>query len=70
MTEVNVVEGTLPPTEKQPDSRKKIVVIGAGVGGLLVAQSLNHRKDAVVTLLSPSECFLFLHFILFFFVTP
>jgi NADH:ubiquinone reductase (H+-translocating) len=39
---------------------KRVVVIGAGIAGLLIAQELKSRKDAVVTLVSDREHFLFL----------
>lgn len=47
-------------TVDEAESRKKIVVVGAGMSGLYVAQALRKRKDVIVTLISDKEEFVFL----------
>lgn len=46
--------------KKQVTPKKRIVVVGAGIAGLWVAQKLAKHKDCAVTLISDKDYFLFL----------
>jgi NADH:ubiquinone reductase (H+-translocating) len=43
-----------------PEEKKRVVIIGAGVAGLLVAQQLRKQKELAVTLVNEHDTFLFL----------
>jgi NADH dehydrogenase FAD-containing subunit len=45
---------------KSSEGKTRVVVLGAGVAGLYVAQALKDAKNVHVTLVSPSDCFVFL----------
>lgn len=46
--------------EAKKDARTRIVVLGAGMAGLLAAQELQRKKDVAVTLIAPRDTFCFL----------
>ena len=60
MTDIEKESSTQTQPDVKKDERTRIVILGAGMAGLLAAQELQRKKDITVTLIAPKDTFCFL----------